>query len=233
VDEESHLRVRRLDSHGNRLPGVQQQLTNALRSAILSGEYPRGSRLPQVEVAEAFGVSPVPLREALVALGREGLVVRQPRRGWFVVRLEENDIREIYELRSLLEEKALRDAFPRLTDEDRTTLEELTSKLRDTSDPFEHFELRERFYSTLYGASGKPRMVSIILNLHNQLAMHLRLQRVHDSNHAHDELMATIRSGDVERACALVRLHLTEICARSIEGLPQAAAAPDVIPDAG
>ncbi len=225
MDEESQPKVRRIESHGAHLPGVQQQLTNALRSAILSGEYPRGSRLPQVEVAEAFGVSPVPLREALVALGREGLVVRQPRRGWYIVRLEEHDIREIYELRSLLEEKALREAFPRLTDEDKATLQELTEQLRDAGDAAEHFEVRERFYSMLYGASGKPRMVSMILNLHNQLAMHLRLQRVHDSAHAHEELMETIRSGDVERACALVRLHLTEICTRSIEGLRTAAAA--------
>lgn len=232
MDESQQPKLRRLDSQGGQLPGVQQQLTNALRSAILSGEYPRGSRLPQVEVAEAFGVSPVPLREALVALGREGLVVRQPRRGWYVVRLEENDIREIYELRSLLEEKALREAFPRLTDEDKATLEEITLQLRDATDASEHFELRERFYSTLYGASGKPRMLSIILNLHNQLAMHLRLQRVHDSTHVHEELMETVRSGDVERACALVRLHLTEICARSIEGL-QSGAASDVATDSG
>jgi DNA-binding GntR family transcriptional regulator len=231
VDEESHPKVRRLEGHGAPLPGVQQQLTNALRSAILSGEYSRGSRLPQVEVAEAFGVSPVPLREALVALGREGLVVRRPRRGWYIVGLEEGDIREIYELRSLLEEKALRDAFPRLTDEDKTTLEELNLQLAKAGDAAEHFELRERFYSTLYGASGKPRMVSMILDLHNQLAMHLRLQRVHDSAHAHEELMETIRADDVERACALVRLHLTEICARSIEGL-QAEAATDAVSDA-
>src|SRR4029079_13437814 len=128
-DEETAPEVRRLHDERDELPGVQQQLTNALRGAILSGRYPSGSRLPQVEVAEAFGVSPVPLREALVALGREGLVVRRPRRGWYVVRLEESDIREIYELRSLLEEKALRDAFPRLTDEDKATLEELNLQL--------------------------------------------------------------------------------------------------------
>jgi DNA-binding GntR family transcriptional regulator len=232
VGKESHPKVRRLEGHGAPLPGVQQQLTNALRAAILSGEYQRGSRLPQVEVAEAFGVSPVPLREALVALGREGLVVRRPRRGWYIVRLEESDIREIYELRSLLEEKALRDAFPNLTDELKESLEDISSRLAEAGDASEHFELRERFYSTLYGASGKPRMVSMILNLHNQLAMHLRLQRVHDSAHAHGELMETVRAGDVERACALVRLHLTEICQRSIDGL-RAAAESEAFSDAG
>jgi len=124
------------------------------------------------------------------------------------------------------------DAFPRLTDEDKATLEELNLQLAKAGDASEHFELRERFYSTLYGASAKPRMVSMILNLHNQLAMHLRLQRVHDSAHAHEELMETIRADDVERACALVRLHLTEICARSIEGLQAEAAATGAVSDA-
>jgi DNA-binding GntR family transcriptional regulator len=198
------------------LSGVQQQLTATLRASILRGDFPPGSRLRQVEVADRFGVSPVPLREALTALEREGLVLRRPRRGWFVVQLEEDEITEIFELRLLLEQKAIHDALERITEEDISELEALTERLVHAADPLQHFELRERFYSTLYGASGKRQLVSMILGLHNQLVMHLRLQRVHDSNHAHEELMDAVRARDIQQASDLIAAHLNDICARAI-----------------
>jgi DNA-binding GntR family transcriptional regulator len=207
----------RADTQKQQFTGVQQQLTNALRSSILQGDFPPGSRLRQVEVADRFGVSPVPLREALSALEREGLVVRQPRRGWYVVQLEEDEIREIYELRILLEQKAIQDAVPRLTDEDIAQLESLTASLAQANNAFQHFELRERFYTTLYGATRKPRLVAMIMSLHNQLAMHLRLQRIEHSTHSHNELMDAIRDRDVALASDLVRQHLNEIAVRAID----------------
>lgn len=208
--------------------GVQQQLTATLRASILHGDFPPGSRLRQVEVADRFGVSPVPLREALTALEREGLVTRRPRRGWYIVQLDEDEIREIFELRMMLEPKAVQDALARISDEEVARLEALAARLLNERDPAQHFELREQFYSTLYGASGKRRLVFMILNLHNQLVMHLRLQRVHDSNHAHEELMDAIRARDADRASRLVQIHLKEICDRAIaayrEAAPQAPA---------
>jgi DNA-binding GntR family transcriptional regulator len=195
-----------------RFSTVHEQLIDALRTSILTGEYPPGRRLRQVAVADRFGVSPVPVREALRALEQEGLVASAPRRGWIVTKLTVAEIREIYELRELLEQKALHDAIPKLTDSQLAELQRLATALISTGTPQQHFEARERFYAVLYGGSGKRRLASLILSLHNQLAPYLRLQRVEHSNESHLQLMDALQARDLERASAVISRHLAEIC---------------------
>ena len=201
----------------SRVSTVHEQLIDALRRSIVSGEFVPGHRLRQVQVAERFGVSPVPVREALRALEQEGLVASIPRRGWIVAKLTRDDIQEIYELRELLEQQALRDAMPRLTKSDLAELERLTQQIVSTGAPEQHLMARERFYSILYGAAGKPRLSALILNLHNQLAPYLRLQRARHSDDAHVHLMGALLKGDVKAASAIISEHLADICARCIE----------------
>ncbi len=222
LDDLAHEEAERFAVGGvseGRVSTVHQQLIDSLRRSILSGEFVPGRRLRQVELAERFGVSPVPLREALRALEQEGLVVSTPRRGWIVTKLTEEDIQEIYELRELLEQQALRDAMPMLTDEDLAELERLTEQIVSTGAPEKHLVARERFYAMLYGASGKQRLASLILNLHNQLAPYLRLQRARHSADAHVHLMEALVRRDVQAAAAIISEHLADICARCIEAV--------------
>jgi len=91
-------------------------LVDALREAILTGRYAPGTRLVQEELADAFGMSRIPLREALRRLEGEGLVLISPNRGAIVRPLAPKDIVDLYDLRLALEALALRRAAERYAD---------------------------------------------------------------------------------------------------------------------
>jgi DNA-binding GntR family transcriptional regulator len=99
-------------------PGTTaQHALDGLRRAIVGGDLRPGQRVRQEEVAETLGVSVAPVREALRVLEQEGQVVYRPRRGYFITELRAADLMEIYALRQVLEERAVRAALPGL-DED-------------------------------------------------------------------------------------------------------------------
>src|SRR4029078_7031121 len=101
-----------------------------LRRALVSGELKPGDRVRQEELADALGVSLAPVGEAPATLEQEGQVTYLPRRGYFVTELDLADVREIYELRALLEERAARRALPHL-DEDAIGRIEQSAPQRD------------------------------------------------------------------------------------------------------
>ena len=99
-------------------PGTTaQHALDGLRRAIVAGEFRPGQRILQEDIAENLGVSVAPVREALRALEQEGQVVYRPRRGYFITELRTEDLVEIYALRQLLEERAVRQALPALDDD--------------------------------------------------------------------------------------------------------------------
>src|SRR5436190_15995488 len=99
-----------------------------LRRAIVDGEFESGSQLKQDELAERFGVSRIPVREALKQLAAEGLVTFHPNRGAVVSSLSLDDVLEMLEIRIALECRALRLAIPNMIDED---FDEATQILAD------------------------------------------------------------------------------------------------------
>ncbi len=99
-----------------RLEPRSETLVDALREAILTGRYAPGARLVQDDLAAAFGVSRIPLREALRRLEGEGLVVISPNRGAIVRPLAPKDVVDLYDLRLALESLAIRRAAERFAD---------------------------------------------------------------------------------------------------------------------
>ncbi len=94
-----------------------ETIAEALRDEILDGRLAAGARLVETELAERFGVSRGPVRDALAELAREGLAVDLPRRGTFVSSLTEADLDEVYVIRRAIEEAAVRLAIERATEE--------------------------------------------------------------------------------------------------------------------
>ena len=110
-------------------PGTMvQHALDGLRRAIVAGDLRPGAKVLQEDIADTLGVSVAPVREALKVLEQEGQVTYLPRRGYFVTELHVEDLREIYELRQVLEARAAVRALPTLDEE---ALERITTAAAD------------------------------------------------------------------------------------------------------
>ncbi|KAA9159351.1 GntR family transcriptional regulator [Amycolatopsis acidicola] len=117
-------------------PGTTtQHALDELRRSIVAGDYRPGQRVLQEEIAARLGTSLAPVREALRALEQEGQVVYRPRRGYFITELNVADLQEIYALRALLEERAVRATLPAL---DEDAVERIALAARDCADAAKH-----------------------------------------------------------------------------------------------
>jgi DNA-binding GntR family transcriptional regulator len=141
-------------------PGTTaQHALEALRRAIVAGELRPGQRVLQEDIADAMGISIAPVREALRVLEQEGQVTYRPRRGYFVTELRIEDLEEIYELRQVLEERAVRRALPTL---DEDALQRITMAARDcvdaaaSGDVTAELEANRRFH---FGVMESPEQV--------------------------------------------------------------------------
>ena len=190
---------------------AQELVLASVRGGILRGVLSPGARLRQEELAEVFGTSRIPVREALRALEYEGLVSSEPHRGFTVASLDADDVEEVYDLRILLEGHALRLAMPLLTDHDLAELEELFKAMQTAPSPDEQLATRERFYLRLYSVTGRPRLVGLIMRLRQEVARVLRWATIQHSSEIHESLFEAVRVGDADRAVAQLANHYRRV----------------------
>jgi len=192
---------------------------------IVSGAVRPGQRVNQDHVAELVGLSVAPIREALRVLEQEGQVTYRPRRGYFVTELRAEDLREIYELRQLLEERAARRALPTL---DEDALERIALAARDcydaaaANDVIGELEANRRFHFAILASGDQPHTMRLIRLLWESTEAYRAMyynspaERRH-SIEAHDRIMAAMRDGDADRLIAELDAHrgraLTVLCA--------------------
>ena len=139
-----------------------------LRREIESGRLPPGSILKQELLAERFGVSRQPVRQALDRLLASGLLNRRPDRSLAVAGLTEEQARELAEIRGALETTALRGALSMLGDSDLRKAHRLNEDLVEEEDPATLEELDVAFHRTLYGRCGNARLLSLIDELRRE-----------------------------------------------------------------
>lgn len=148
------------------VPGSSQETILAeLRRVILDGGAPPGTSIPVDDVADSFGVSPIPVREALRSLVSEGLVVRQPRSGYRVARLTHSELIEFYIVRGVLELATLGPAVEMATAEDDQRAMEAHAALQQAiqaGDIQGHHRESRRFHLTLLAASRMERMLYML-----------------------------------------------------------------------
>ena len=109
------------------------RVCNLLREAILKGDFKPGDRLKQADLADAMGVSRMPIREAFQKLEAEGLIKLEPHKGAVVKSIQVEDIEEIYALRAKLEKMAVYQSVENLTEDDHKQLSTLVEQM-ETSD---------------------------------------------------------------------------------------------------
>jgi len=147
---------------------AQDAVLSGLRTDILTGDLGPGDQIVQEVLAERYGVSRVPLREALKMLESEGQVVYHPHRGYFVAELSVADLLEVYRLRTLLEEEAIRAAVPTLTDDDVAALGDLLADIAvagAAGDVLAMTAANRRFHFAIFDAAGLPRLTRLLHQL--------------------------------------------------------------------
>ncbi|WP_188189973.1 GntR family transcriptional regulator [Nonomuraea sp. SYSU D8015] len=156
------------DEAGRRPPTAQQFVLAELRRAITTGRLRPGAPIRQDALAEELQVSRVPLREALKTLEGEGLVTHKAHKGYCVAMLSLDDLREVYRIRELLEEEAVRRAVARLTDADLDRLEAAQAEVERAAaagDVPAMAGANRLFHMMLFECAGMPRLVRLIRTL--------------------------------------------------------------------
>ncbi len=197
-------------------PGTTtQHALDELRRAIVAGRYRPGQRVGQEEIADSLGVSLAPVREALRALEQEGQVVYRPRRGYFLTELHVEDLQEIYALRALLEERAVRHALPTLDDD---ALERIELAARDCAaaaqrgDVAAELEANRRFHFGMLESPDHIHTMRLIQLLWDSTEAYRAMyynspEERRKTIEAHDEILGAVRRKDVDEVVAALNEH--------------------------
>lgn len=188
-------------------------VADILRAAILKGELKGGQQLIQADIAEQFGMSRIPVREALKQLEAEGLVKLNPNKGAIITELSADEVQEIYEIRAFLETGAIELSITNLTVEDFNRAEEILKAIDNAPDVNKWLELNWEFHSCLYFPANRPRLLSIINNLHVNVARYMRiyleLMNFEDkSQEEHYRILTACREKNVQEAVEIIKQHL-------------------------
>jgi DNA-binding GntR family transcriptional regulator len=184
-----------------------------LRTAILTGEFPPGTKLRAEELAERWQVSPTPLREAFQRLGGARLVEVSPQRGARVAEFTLDDAADLYALRLQLEPPALRESLRRRDTAHRAEISAALDRLEAARSLEEGTEAHLAFHAALLSRcpSGWTRRIVDVLAEHAQRYVLLGAQKYRGGRGAaaeHTSLRDAALAGDVERAVAVLEEHL-------------------------
>ncbi len=200
------------------MESISRKVESAIREHILSGQLRPGARLVEVQLAQELGVSRAPVRAALQTLEVEGLVVTVPNKGACVAGVTARDLHEIYTVRSVLEELAVRLAAERWTRVALADLQEIVERMQEAARAGDApmmaaFDLE--FHQYLWDLSGHQRLRQILLSMMGPIRMFIALnarlyEDFSDNCLEHSELLDALQAGDVEKAGSLMAQHITD-----------------------
>lgn len=203
----------------------RMQVAEHLRHSIIRGDLPPGSQVTEADLAQRYGVSRGPLREAMSQLIGEGLIVSVPYTGTRVMSLSRTDVREIFSLRTALETLAFEQAWerrdPAFFDEMEARHRALLASLR-TSDHYESSLAEVRLHSLVYEASGHKLLLETWQRIATRLQLYLAVhQRAHGrtgpKRDAHERYVKLAQGKRLELMIAEVEHHMR----RGVEQLEQ------------
>lgn len=192
-----------------------QKIAAGLRQAILAGHYSPGERLVQEEIAERFGGSRIPVREALRDLESEGLVTFVANAGARVAQLSLEECIEVYRMRERIEPLLLRYSAEGLNREALHSLSEIAERMETLDDPDKFVELDREFHLSMYRGSNTSLLGDLVVKLWNKTHPYrLAYTRSVDERQRevfHDEhrmLLRALADGDLDLAENLVAVHV-------------------------
>lgn len=200
----------------NLIRTMSGQITARIREKILTGVYPPGSALLQDVIAAEFGVSKIPVREALVQLRAEGLVDVFAHRGFQVRPLSSTEVDEVFHLRLQIEPQAVAEGCRRSEDQDRDATRLAFGNLNDAlaaGELYESGDLNRAFHIALIVPRLQPVAAEILSRLHTLSQRYVRMHllppgRVGRATQEHTGLFESWVSGDIEEVKRLTSVHI-------------------------
>jgi DNA-binding GntR family transcriptional regulator len=214
-------------------------VADELRRLIRAGELAPGARLRQVDIAQRFGVSTTPVREAFTALAQEGLLIQDAHRGVVVFVPTREDLQENYEIRIPLEALATELAAKSITPQELAELDEMLDEMRKAlrSGDLARYglELNPALHFAIYAAARRPRLFEIIEQLREACAAYMQVLVAHEQRHPpeyvrkahreHEDIVEALKAGAAKRAAKAMAQHLQHSSDRilaSLSELPKA-----------
>jgi len=181
-----------------------------IRELVITGELAAGEQLRQRDLAQRFGVSQTPVREAMRRLESEGLLVCDTHRGFTVMAPDDGPLKENFQIRAALESLGASLAAAKIDADGLARLAALNERMRTLADDDPSYaDLNREFHFTVYEYARSPLLLSLMRLLWASLHGGPKVARTHaESARQHDEILAALRAGDSEGAAQRTREHI-------------------------
>jgi DNA-binding GntR family transcriptional regulator len=192
---------------------LREKILENIRDAIISGSLKAGSKVSEPELAERYGISRTPVREAFRQLESEGYLTVIPRRGALVSQFSQKDVYEFYAIKSILEGYAARRACEKLTTRELVRLQTINERLRELAEHQDiktFFRVHNDFHDLFIKAADNEKLRDLITSLVTRF-QRLRLMsislpgRMLISVQEHEKIIEAFRRKDADAAELLVR----------------------------
>jgi DNA-binding GntR family transcriptional regulator len=193
---------------------AQAMVAGRLRIEILSGVLPPGSRLLQAKLAERMRTSTTPVRAAMAELAAEGLADVDPHRGVIVHEPTEGELREIYEMRSLLDPILIEKTVVNITEPELERAVALCDRMEGVAEGGRWVVLNSQFHAVLDEAARSPLLAGTVRNLRNRSSIYIAAslrespERIAEANAEHRAMVESCRARDVEGALDPTQRHI-------------------------
>jgi len=191
---------------------IVEDITAVLADRIVRGELLPDEKLRQDHIAEEFGASHVPVREAFRQLEARGLAVSIPRRGVRVSTFDVSEAKEVAEMRSVLEVLALRHAFPHLNAQTFALAQQAIDEGEKAQDIYTWEDANQRFHRTIVAECKMPKLLATLDDLHVASARFLfatwKSKWETRIEHDHRTIVRALKNGDIENAAKVLERHV-------------------------
>ena len=196
---------------------LYEDVAERLRAQIFAHELAPGSWLDEQSLAQQFGISRTPMREAIKVLASEGLVTTKMNRGAYVTEVDRRDLEQIFTVLSLLEGQAAKETASKATEEELNLLDDLHHRLEKAAadrDVEQFFEINVKFHELIQDIASNKWMNGVIADLRKVLKLQrrdslTRTGRLQNTLLEHREILQAILKRDPTAAEAAMRKHLT------------------------
>ena len=189
------------------------RIAAVLRTEILHGQVAPGSRLSQLSIAVRFGVSRIPVRDAIQLLAGEGLLHPTSKATAIVTGMSVPELQELYELREAIEPLATQIAVPNVGRADILSMRKQMQLMESSNEAPIWLAANAEFHASVYKRASRPRMIELVEQLRRltDRYLYMHLEVIGQTEHLHAEhaaILSAVESGDAALAASLTREHL-------------------------